>query len=229
MRFIYFLVCFLSSSLYASETQCNFLSVNNPSFCTPLGGIKLDVPLEKQKRSLSCEAAALTSALNFFGMNTSEKEIISKMPFDKTPKKEKMWGDPNIGFVGDIDGRSIESGYGIYWKPVAALASQWKKADWLINGSVEDITEQINQNKPVLIWVSALQNADIIFWKTPKGEVVRALQDQHVVVVIGYEGSSKLPIGLYLMDPDEGMRFMDYDDFISRWDRFQRPAVIFRN
>ena len=228
MKLIYVMALF-SFSIHASEVQCDFFSVNTNNVCTPFGGMKLDVPLAKQKRALSCEAAALTSALNYLGVKITEEKIIEQMPFDKTAKSKTTWGDPDLGFVGDIDGRSILSGYGIYWKPVAKLSSEWKKADWFINGSVRDITDQIKQKRPVLVWISALQNADIVFWKTPSGKEVRALQDQHVIVVSGYEGSSEHPIGFHVMDPDEGMRFMDYNDFIARWDRFKRPAVVFKD
>jgi uncharacterized protein YvpB len=228
MKLIYLLALF-SFSIQASDIKCDFFSVNTDQSCTPFGGIKLDVPMQKQKRSLSCEAAALTSALNYFGAGTTEEKVIEKMPFDKTLKTQDVWGDPDFGFVGDINGRSITSGYGIYWKPISRLSSKWKKADWIIHGSIRDITDQIRQKKPVLIWISALKNADIIFWKTTSGKKVRALQDQHVVVVSGYEGSAELPIGFHVMDPDEGMKFMDYNDFISRWDRFERPAVVFRD
>ena len=228
MKLIYLLVL-LSYSAHASEIQCDFFSINTNQSCTPFGGIKLDVPLAKQKRALSCEAAALTSALNYFGVNVSEEQIIKKMPFDKTAKGSETWGDPDLGFVGDIDGRSIISGYGIYWKPVARLSSEWIKADWLENGSVKDITDEIKKKRPVLVWISALENADIVYWKTPNGKRVRALQDQHVIVINGFEGSADLPVGFHVMDPDEGIKYMDYNDFIARWDRFYRPAVVFRN
>lgn len=228
MKLIYFCLLF-SFSIHANEIQCDFFSVNSNQFCTPFGGIKLDVPLAKQKRPLSCEAAALTSALNYLGAVVTEEVIIDKMPFDKTPKGENTWGDPDIGFVGDIDGRSILSGYGIYWKPVARLSSEWVKASWIVNGSVQDITNEIKHKRPVLVWISALQNAEIVFWKTPSGRNVRALQDQHVVVINGFEGSADLPIGFHVMDPDIGMSFIDFNDFIARWDRFQRPAVVFRD
>lgn len=228
MKLIYLLALF-SFSIHANEIQCDFFAVNTDQSCTPFGGIRLDVPMAKQKRPLSCEAAALTSVLNYFGADTTEEKIIEQMPFDKTLKTEGVWGDPDLGFVGDIDGRSITSGYGIYWRPIAKLSSQWKKADWIINGSIKDITDQIKQKRPVLVWISALKDADIVFWKTTSGKRVRALQDQHVIVVSGYEGSAELPLGFHIMDPDEGMKFMDYNDFIGRWDRFERPAVVFKD
>lgn len=228
MKLIYLLALF-SYSIYANEIQCDFFLMTTNKMCTPFGGIRLDVPTTKQKRPLSCEAAALTSALNYFGVGITEEAIIDKMPFDKTIKNNNIWGDPDFGFVGDIDGQSITTGYGIYWKPIARLSGKWKKAEWIINGSIKDITDQIKQKRPVLVWISALKDADIIFWKTPSGKKVRALQDQHVIVVNGYEGSADLPIGFHVMDPDEGVKFMDYNDFIARWDRFERPAVVFKD
>lgn len=123
MKLIYFLLL-VPLIVHADEIQCDFFTASTKQFCTPLGGIKLDVPLVKQKRSLSCEAAALASALNYFGIDVTEERIIDQMPFDKTKKKDDVWGDPDSGFVGDIDGRSILSGYGIYWKPIAKLSSE---------------------------------------------------------------------------------------------------------
>src|SRR5204862_750243 len=83
----------------------------------------LNLKFHKQEHSLSCEAATLKMVLDFYGMNVSESDIISKMPADPTPRSNDAWGEPNIGFVGNIDGKMMVDGYGIYWGPLAITSS----------------------------------------------------------------------------------------------------------
>jgi hypothetical protein len=89
---------------------------------------KLPLVFLKQERELSCEASALRMALRFQGVDLSESELVARMPFDRTPRTRHspaaldVWGDPDQGFVGDMDGKMGETGYGIHWNGVAALA-----------------------------------------------------------------------------------------------------------
>ncbi|MFH1575890.1 MAG: Ig-like domain-containing protein, partial [Candidatus Nealsonbacteria bacterium] len=71
-----------------------------------------------QKYSLSCEVASLKMALSAKGINVSEDQIMTKIGYDPTPHENGVWGDPNVAFVGDIDGKICDTGYGVHWGPL---------------------------------------------------------------------------------------------------------------
>lgn len=63
-------------------------------------------------------------ALNFKGVNVSEDDLIPKVGFDKTPHNGNIWGNPYTAFVGNISGRQMVDGYGVYWGR-AAFDKKW--------------------------------------------------------------------------------------------------------
>lgn len=86
---------------------------------TPVPTLKYEVPFHRQEHSLSCEAASLKMMLAAKGMDVSESDIISKIPFGP------MWSDSDLVFVGDINGRQFVNGYGIHWDALANVARNY--------------------------------------------------------------------------------------------------------
>ena len=117
-----------------------------------LASVRLPVKYHKQERELSCETAALTMVLDFFGLAVTEQEVIRKMPVDSTPRHDGIWGDPDLGFVGDIDGVMGKTGYGIHWNALARVASNWKKTVVLEKGSLSELISNLDQRRPVITW-----------------------------------------------------------------------------
>jgi uncharacterized protein YvpB len=208
--------------LFSHNLLDNYLSRMN---LTPTGGIKLNITYLHQKYRLSCEAAALATVLNFYNISVSEEDIIKQMPFDKTKKNKKTWGDPEIGFVGDIDGMSLDTGYGIHWIPMAKLASHWRKTLVLDRAGLKDLTYSILKGQPAVIWVYDGRGTPS-FWLTPKGKKVSAIADEHTVVVYGFEGSEDHPMGFYIMDPDHGPTFWDTKKLNLLWESFNHSGLV---
>ncbi|OQA04504.1 MAG: hypothetical protein BWY68_00262 [bacterium ADurb.Bin400] len=75
------------------------------TFRTEESSIILNVKLDYQDKALSCEAAALKMALNYKGASVSENDIMAIIGFDPTIRQNDIWGDPDIAFVGDINGK----------------------------------------------------------------------------------------------------------------------------
>jgi N-acetylmuramoyl-L-alanine amidase len=151
--------------------------------------------------------------------------VIRKMPVDSTPREGDVWGDPDLGFVGDIDGIMGKTGYGIHWKPLARTAEHWKKARVIESGSVTRLVAELDQRRPVIAW-GIDQPAQELSWKTPKGRRVFALSEEHTRVVYGYEGDRKAPRGFHVMDTQHGPQFWKTDDFLKNWDSFGRKAIV---
>ena len=68
--------------------------------------VNLAVPYHRQEYTLSCEIASLMMALNYKGVKITEKELIEQLPIsDPGPRHQNnIWGDPDSGFVGNING-----------------------------------------------------------------------------------------------------------------------------
>ncbi len=186
---------------------------------------KLSVPLFFQKQSLSCEVAALRMALAYQGVTISEKNLIKKLPFDTTPHTANTWGDPNKGFVGAINGRMNITGYGVYADPIADLARQWRDAEVMKNGTIQDLAKNIDQKRPVIIW-GYYGKGGAVQWKTPMGDIITGVKNEHARLVIGYRGSALSPLGFYLLDPLAGRLYWSAETLEKNWGSLANSAVV---
>ncbi len=112
----------------------------------------IDIKSNWQESKLSCEAASLKMALASKGVYVSEKEIMEKIGYDPTPRKGSVWGDPNKHFVGNIDGKICDTGYGVYWEPVALVANNWRPAESFSGGDIKKVIKEIENGNPVIVW-----------------------------------------------------------------------------
>ena len=186
---------------------------------------KLSLRFHPQKFALSCEAASLRMVLDFHKIQISEDDIIKKMPFDEMPKSGNIWGDPNEGFVGDINGRMGETGYGIHWNPLAKLARTWKKTEVIEHGKTKDLVMHIDQQQPVIVWVTDGPSREIS-WKSLSGKKIFALNNEHTQVVFGYTGDRNSPTAFHVMDPVKGPLVRPIEEFKKSWQSFGRKGVV---
>ena len=191
----------------------------------PSASIELPLKFHRQEHSLSCEAATLKIVLNYYGVDVSESEVINKIPIDPTTRSGDMWGNPHFGFVGNIDGKMMVDGYGVYWEPIAVAASNWKSAKIIKNGTAQDLTEHISEGRPVIVW-GYLGRGRLVSWKTPDGETMTGVDGEHTRVVYGFKGSIDDPDGFFVMDPIYGPAYWAKDSFIRNWDALGRMGVV---
>lgn len=189
--------------------------------------IKLDVFYHHQEHNLSCEVASLMMALNYKGANVTESELIRHLPVsDPGPRsKDNIWGDPNLGFVGNIDGSMPNTGYGVYEKPIYDLAMEYRPAKIITNATVGDLLAELTNHNPVVVWGVVGKGMDIS-WKTPAGQAVDAKLDEHARTLIGFTGKSDNPQLLILLDPIYGEIRMSVPDFLKNWGVLNNRAVV---
>jgi uncharacterized protein YvpB len=187
--------------------------------------VLLNVGFHHQKHALSCEPAALKIVLDYLGVHLSEDKIIRKLPFDKTPHKGSVWGDPDQGFVGNIDGEMPEDGYGIHWRPLAETARNWKRAEVIENGSCQDLARHLLADRPVIVWGFYVRGKPVT-WHTVAGKTVDAVDGEHTRVVCGFRGQAADPDGFFVMDPDCGRAYWPKALFLGNWDAFKRCGVV---
>lgn len=183
------------------------------------------VPFHRQEHPLSCEIATLKMALGSHKIVVAEDTLIAQLPFDPTPKRAGIWGDPHRGFVGTIDGLMPASGYGVYWEPIAKLGARYAHTSIFRHGSATDLAKHITAGNPVIIWGYYGRPASY-FWRTPAGTPIQAVAGEHTRVVYGFDGPVSSPTRFYLMDPLFGRMTWSTAELMANWSSFDHTGVV---
>ncbi|MFH1180840.1 MAG: C39 family peptidase [bacterium] len=189
----------------------------------------LETPLDWQDHKLSCEAASLKMALCGKGIRVSEEEIMAEIGVDTTSRQGKVWGDPYEKFVGEIDGRICQTGYGAYWPAVARAALKWRESESFTNWNLENLINEIEQKNPVVVW-GVLPDKPLTdcSWYTREGKYVKAFREAHVRLLIGFVGPADSPSQIILNDPLAGQLYWSTADFLKNWSAFNNSGVAVR-
>lgn len=188
---------------------------------------RLDVPYHRQEHALSCEVATLQMVLNYRGVAVTEAELIAQLPFaTREPRGPgNTWGDPQQGFVGSLDGRMPNTGYGVYEGPIVALARGFRPAEVMTGASLTTLLELIAAGHPVIVWGTLSSGRDIS-WTTPDGARVTAIDGEHTRVLIGFTGPLERPRSVLLLDPIYGSMTMSRARFLANWALLGNKAVV---
>ncbi len=190
--------------------------------------IKLAVPYHHQQHTLSCEVASLMMALNYKGIKVTENELIQRLPISDpgSRRQDNTWGDPNLGFVGNINGRMPNTGYGVYEQPIYDLATKYRPAKIIANGTLADLITELSNNNPIIVWGVVVGRSKDISWKTPEGKIITAQLDEHARTLIGFTGQSDSPQLMILLDPLYGEVRLKVADFLKNWELLEKKAVV---
>ena len=217
--------------LINEEQGVNILNGNlltqrfSAAFTTQPEITKLQVPIYLQKYSLSCEIAALRMALSYRGVLLSEDELLKKVGFDPNSKKADVWGNPNVGFVGAVSGKQMVNGYGVYWDPITRAANNFRYSKSFENWTITKITESIQKSNPVIVWIS-IKGQSPTLWTTPTGDKIKAVSDEHAVLVVGFTGSPDNPTQIIVNDPLIGEAFWPRESFEKKWHSLGNSGVV---
>jgi uncharacterized protein YvpB len=198
--------------------------LSRPGRAAGLETYRLNVPYHRQEHALSCEIASLKMALGAVGINLPESELIAALPVDRTPRQNGTWGNPYQAFVGDIDGKMLQTGYGVYWDPIARVGQRYRRTEVIRNGGLPELVYHLNQGRPVIVWgfYGRGERAD---WRAPDGGLVRAVNGEHARVLIGYTGSMNNPESLVLLDPIYGELQWSVPQFLANWAELENGAL----
>ncbi|MFA6214959.1 MAG: C39 family peptidase [Patescibacteria group bacterium] len=190
--------------------------------------IRLAVPYHRQEHALSCEVASLLMALQYRGVKITENELIQQLPVsDPGPRqKNNTWGDPNSGFVGNINGTMPDTGYGVYQQPIYDLAAKYRQAKIITDGTITDLITELGNNNPIVVWGVVVGRNKDISWKTPAGKIITAQLDEHARTLIGFTGKSDNPELMILLDPLYGEIRLKVADFVKNWELMGKKAVV---
>lgn len=170
----------------------------------PPKSLLIDVPIISQLPELKngCEITSLTMMFNHVGISVDKLTLANKVKKDNTPltyngETIATWGNPHVGFVGDITGKT--PGYSIYPEALTPLIEEYMpgKSLNLTGTSYEEIEKVLFDNRPVLVWITN-------DFKPPtrpaqwisNGETISIYFSQHAVLLTGYDKDN-----VYYNDP----------------------------
>lgn len=187
---------------------------------------RIDAPIVRQVFRNNCETAALSMLLATAGVDqdqrTLQEEIAKAAPLDPEagPGGETVWGDPDEGFVGRVDGGGPAGGFGVLQGPVAELAARWVDPVDLSGRDPGALYQRLLAGHAVMAWIG-LSDGPYETWRSPEGRDVTVNFGEHTVVLTGIEGDR-----LFVNDPLDGRRKVwTKDEFESMWKLLDRRAL----
>jgi len=190
--------------------------------------VELDIPYHKQEHSLSCEIASLKMVLHYYGTEVSESELLNLLPFDTrlSRSKNNIWGDPDLGFVGNIDGKIPNGGYGVYEKPIYDLAYAFGRTAIIVSHKpLSAILTEVEAGHPAIVW-GTLSSGKDISWVTKSGKKIHAIYGEHARVISGFDGKAENPTKIFLLDPIYGEIIMTKEKFLYNWGLMDYKALV---
>jgi len=171
-----------------------------------------------QTYPLSCESRAAADIAVFWGVAASEKDIFQALPSSD---------DPNIGFVGDVNGKwgnIPPHDYGVHAAPIAAVLQRFGLEAQAVTGiTFEELQTELALGRPVIVWVvGVVWNGIPQQYVTSQGNVVTVAAFEHTMVAVGYG-----PETITLVNSGDG-KSAEYaiSDFLASWGVLNNMAVF---
>jgi uncharacterized protein YvpB len=183
-------------------------------------------PFIAQRLQNDCEATSLSVILATTGVHASQQQLQSEIarsgPLD--PRRSatgEIWGDPDQGFVGRPEGGGSAGGFGVYPRPVAALAARHgRHLSNLTGAPTGAIYTALLAGRAVMAWV-ALSQGPYRSWTSPQGKAIRVNFGEHTVTLVGLNGD-----GLLVDNPLSGrLEHWSRSTFQTMWDGLGRRAL----
>jgi uncharacterized protein YvpB len=199
----------------------------------PSKNIILDVEIINQlpEYQNGCEATSLTMMLNYAGVNANKDSVIEKVKRDSTPikrdSKENIieWGNPKLGFVGDITGKT--PGYSIDPVALAPVINEYlpNKALDLTGSDYSELENILSSGRPIVVWItSKFVEPQLSYTWTSNGEAINSYYPQHAVLLTGMDEGY-----IYYNDPLTGIKNdkIDKETFKSVWTKMGKKALSY--
>ncbi|MGH2583037.1 MAG: C39 family peptidase, partial [Anaerolineales bacterium] len=171
-----------------------------------------------QTYTLSCESRSAVDWAAYWGVDIGETRFLERLPRSD---------NPNQGFVGnpnDIWGYVPPASYGVHAKPVARLLRDYGLDAHAGNGlSWDELRSEIAAGRPVIVWViGSIWRGMPREYETRSGEVVRVANNEHTMILIGYDENS-----VQLVDALTGYTLThSIENFLTSWSVLGNMAVL---
>ena len=188
---------------------------------------RIDAPVLQQAQKNTCESAALEILLATRGVradqNALQDELPRSGPLDPTGTGDaRVWGDPELGYVGRTDGGGTAGGFGVFQRPVASVAARrGVRLEDLTRQSPSAVYDRLRRGRAVMVWVG-LSEGPYGTWRSPEGRRVRVNFGEHTVVLTGMRADGRLSVS----NPLEGTaETWTRATFEAMWERLDRRAL----
>ena len=188
---------------------------------------RIMAPVVRQFARNACEAAALHVLLRTTGVRVSQQRLQAAFPRSgpldpEGSGRQRIWGDPDLGYVGRPDGGGAAGGFGIYPGPVAATARRYgRRFDDLTARAPARIYARLRAGRAVMAWIG-LSDGPYGEWRSPQGKRIEANFGEHTIVLTGISRNGDLRV----IDPLEGaLETWSRARFESAWQLLGRRAL----
>jgi uncharacterized protein YvpB len=146
-----------------------------------------------QNYSLSCESRSASDLAAFWGVSISETEFLLALPRTDNPD-EGFVGNPN-----DAWGNLPPHGYGVHAGPVAETLQEFGlEAEAHHDISWDDLREEINAGRPVIVWViGQMWGGTPVEYKAPDGSTTTVAAFEHTMILTGYSSDAVQVVDAY--------------------------------
>ena len=179
--------------------------------------VRLPVRGQGQRHNLSCESRSACDLLAWYGRNVDEDAFRLGLPVSD---------NPDLGFVGDVDGPGgglPPAGYGVHAGPVAARLRDYGLAARAVRDvDLTWLKRELSQGRPVVVWAPVgLDAPPPVRLRDGRGRTFLAVRGEHTFLAIGYSGGD-----LFLLDPALGeVKRVSERRFDAAWSLLGRSAV----
>lgn len=184
-------------------------------------------PVVSQRLRNNCESAALEALLATTGVRIDQLRLQFEFgrdgPLDpKGVGNQRVWGDPDVGYVGRAGGGGVAGGFGIYPRPVADVARRHgRKFEDLTRVPIGRIMSRLRHGRAVMAWVG-LSDGPYGEWRSPRGRPIRVNFGEHTVTLTGVRADGLIRV----MNPLEGTRELwSRERFATMWARLGNRAL----
>lgn len=180
--------------------------------------VNLRVEGRAQERSLSCESRSACDLLAYYGRPMGEDAFRLGLPVSD---------NPDLGFVGDVDGPGEQlppAGYGVHAEPIAARLSAVGLAATALRGQDLDwLRDRLAEGRPVIVWATGMLDAPApVAMRDRAGRMFTVARGEHTFLAVGYE-----PGRILLVDSATGReRAVPFRRFDASWAVLGRQAVV---
>lgn len=157
---------------------------------------QLPVPLFNQLADpaleYGCEVTALSMLLAYYHFEYGKNELAKKITKEPYQDKGNLFGDPDIGFVGDMTGEN--PGTSVNVGPVYQLASELVEEPYEVVNStgenLDSLLKVVEEGNPIWVIVTTdyevPKEEDFLSWPTRNGEK-KILPKHHAAVISGFD------------------------------------------
>lgn len=199
--------------------------------------VTISMPVYRQVMNLDCEAAALQMALASLGHQYTqptlyaEENADTRLPVMNPDGSVKHWGNPYLGFVGNVNGSDLApTGYGVYYPVMLAVARSHGAPDATGGEGLTpaSVYAALKAGRPVMVWVETgwerVGYPLIGTWIAWDGRPIHYSLIEHTVTLSGVSESQ-----VRVNDPwHAGSQYwISKAVFETSWRDFNNMAVIF--